>query len=300
MKPSVHKIALLVILGLSISSVPQFAFAKLKVIATTTSMEMLVKEIGGDQVSVEALAAPDRDTHYLQAKPSMLLKLRSADLVVSVGAALEIGWLPSGIRNSANPKIQPGELGYFAAADGLELIEKSVADRSKGDVHPEGNPHFNLDPVRMAIVAKHLSERMIALAPKQEKLFKSNSEKLISNLNALLPELKQITQQAPGVVLMHKSASYLLEQLAIPFLGQMEPVPGVPPTALHIKKLATELSGKKGVIIYAPYHADSAAISLAKALNWNRYKLPLEPRKSAVFQDYRQLLLDWAKAFANV
>lgn len=299
MKSLIRKFTPLIMMVLSLSSAPQLAFAKLEVIATTTSMAMLAREIGGDQVSVKSLAAPDRDTHYLQAKPSMLLKLRSADLVVSVGAGLEVGWLPSAVRNSANPGIQPGESGYFAAADSLELIEKTIADRAKGDVHPEGNPHFNLDPARMAIVVKSLTERMIALAPEQEKSFRRNSATLINNLNTLLPELKQIAQQAPGVVLMHKSASYLLEQLKIPFLGQMEPVPGVPPTALHIKQLAIELKGKKGVIIYAPYHADGVAKSLAKTLNWNQHKLPLEPPKGAVFEDYRQLLLDWARAFAN-
>ena len=134
------------------------AEAKLDIVATTSSMGFLARTVGGDQVKVTVLAPPDRDAHSLLAKPSMMVALRNADLLVAVGADLEIGWLPAALQSANNPKILPGTPGYFDGGAQLDLIEKGGgADRSKGDVHPLGNPHFYLDPQRMAQLASALA-----------------------------------------------------------------------------------------------------------------------------------------------
>lgn len=273
---------------------PAQALAKLNVITTTTSMGMLAMEVGGDKVEVKTLAAPDRDTHYLQAKPSMMIALRKADLVISVGAALEVGWFPAALDNAANPDVLDGEKGNFEAADHIELIGQEEADRSKGDVHPEGNPHFNLDPLRMATLANALAKRLGVLDENNADYYRENAAALAAKLNALPTELKQQVSNAPGVVLMHKDGLYLLNLLSVPTLGFMEPVPGVPPTANHIKALADKLSDAKGVIIHAPYHQDSSPKKLAKKLGWDRTVLAVEPPKGAGFEEYRALLNKWA------
>lgn len=288
-----------VLTALLLFSISFHATGKLNVVATTTSMGMLAKEVGGENIQLKILAAPDRDAHYLHAKPSMMLSLRKADLVIAVGSGLEVGWLPSAVNNSANPKVLPGQQGFFEAASHTTLIDKGVADRSHGDVHPEGNPHFNLDPNRMADIAVHLAKRMGELDPENAQRYTKNSQKLAEQLRELVTMLKQKTQGSHGALMMHKDGNYLLELLSLPVLGFMEPVPGLPPTAAHIKMLANELQGKQGVIIHAPFSPSSGPKKLAKELGWQRVEIPREPAKSATFKDYQQLLLQWADALAS-
>ncbi|PIE41438.1 MAG: zinc ABC transporter substrate-binding protein [Gammaproteobacteria bacterium] len=276
------------------------AAAKLNVVATTTSMGMLAKEVGGEYVSVTTLASPDRDTHYLQAKPSMMMALRKADLVIAVGADLEIGWLPAAIGSASNPKIRNNQPGYFEAAQFLDLISKDAADRSKGDVHPGGNPHFNLDPERMAILANQLALRLGELDKTHTSAYQANAQSLTRKLARLTQSLKQSLKQRvnnrEGVVLMHNNADYLLKLLQVPVLGYMEPVPGIPPNASHLKGLADTLKNRQGIIIHAPYHQNSGPRKLAKILGWQIKVLPIEPPKGAGFREYRKFLSDWAVA----
>ena len=140
------------------------AHAAMEVVATTSNMGALTRIVGGDDVRVRVLVPPDRDAHYLQARPSMMIALRRARLLVAVGAELESGWLPAAVRGAGNPTIQPGRDGYFEGSAAVALIETGgVADRAGGDVHPHGNPHFYLDPVRFADAARALGERLSAL-----------------------------------------------------------------------------------------------------------------------------------------
>lgn len=275
------------------------ANATTEVVATTTSLAMLAREIGGNRVDITTLAPPDRDIHYLQAKPSMILALRNADLLVLVGAELEVGWLPAALSSSTNATIQPGAAGYFEAAAHTTLIDQSKADRSLGDVHPQGNPHFSLDPLRMAEIGKALAERLAVLAPDDAKLFRQNAATLSSKLEQLAAQLKTRAKGASGALLMHRSADYLMALLEVPVLGYMEPVPGIPPTAAHISQLSTELSQRKGVIIHAPYHQDQAAKLLENTLGWQRFVFPIEPPKGARFPAYQVLLEQWANALAS-
>lgn len=285
-------------LSLLLLLLPGIALASLDVVATTTSMGMLVKEIGGDRVTVKTLAAPDRDTHYLQAKPSMMLALRRADLVVAVGADLEIGWLPSALQNSANPKVRQGNTGYFEAALHTELKDKGVADRSLGDVHPAGNPHFNLDPMRMGEIAVALAKKLGALDKENADYYAANQRALTQRLTALTEQLKLKSKSANGVLLMHNGAKYLLDRLGVVSWGFMEPVPGIPPTASHIKSLRDRLKTKQGVIIYAPYHQQEAPNKLAKELNWPSFIIPIEPAESS-YKEYEALMVRWANALAE-
>lgn len=284
---------LLATVALLFSSV---ATARLEVVATTTSMGMLAGEIGGDKVKVSTLAPPDRDIHYLQAKPSMMLTLRNADLLIAVGSDLEIGWLPAAIRSSTNGRLQPGEPGYFEATAHTTLMDQGIADRSQGDVHPQGNPHIQLDPIRMKQVADALTEKLASLDSANKAFYQQRNARLGQQLLTLAQSATDQWQGVPGALLMHKSADYLLERFQVPVYGYLEPVPGVPPTAAHIKSLEDQLKGKRGVIIHAPYHQDDAAKTLANRLGWQRHVLATEPKKGATFSDYQQLILQWAQA----
>lgn len=267
------------------------AAAALEVVATTPSMGMLARVVGGEAVTVTVLAPPDRDPHYLQARPSMMAALRRADLLVAVGAELEVGWLPAALQGAANPGINPGTPGYFEAAAQVELIEVGLpADRSLGDVHPMGNPHVNLDPARMAQVARALAGRLAALNPGAGPGFHDNAEQFAGEVVRRAPEWRRRADGAPGIVLFHKDINYLAEFLEVPVLGYLEPLPGIPPTARHLRGLVQNLENRRGVILHATYQPARAGRFLSGRLGWPVHAVALEPPLDAGAAEYFALI----------
>ncbi len=279
--------------------VPAMAMAELQVVATTTSMQMLANEVGGAHVEVHVLAPPDRDAHSLQAKPSMMRHLRNADLVVAVGAGLEVGWLPAAIRSSANPSIASGSKGYFEATQQVDLIDQQPPDRSRGDVHPQGNPHVNLDPVRMARIGKALATRLSEIDSEHSQHYQRNARRLAQSLESQTQHWQQQIQSSLGVVLYHRDGLYLLRRFNIPVLGYVEPLPGIPPSASHIRKLVTQLQDEKGILIRAPFHDSRGVDRLAKQLDWPAFVLPLEPPLGADADGYIGMIEQWITAVAG-
>jgi zinc/manganese transport system substrate-binding protein len=226
------------------------ASAAINVVATTTSMGMIVRTVGGDRVRITVLAPPDRDAHYLQAKPNMILAVRRADLVVAVGAELEIGWLPAVLQSAANGRVLPGQPGYFEAAAQVDLIETGgPADRARGDVHPAGNPHVYMDPERMAKIARSLAWRLGQFEPGSATGFQKAAEAFGAAVAARVPGWKARVAGAEGALLYHKDANYLMAFTGVPVLGYIEPLPGIPPTASHLRDLVQRLKGRRGVIL---------------------------------------------------
>lgn len=276
------------------------AAAKINVVATTSSMGMLARIVGGEQVKVTVLAPPDRDAHYLLAKPSMMIALRNADLLVSVGAELEIAWLPAALQGANNGKILAGQPGFFEGAAQIDLIEKGVAaDRSKGDVHPMGNPHFYMDPERMAAIARALASRLGKLDPAHAAAFEANAAAFAKGVSERVPRWKEQVKGAPGVVFYHKDGNYLSTLLGVPVLGYVEPLPGIPPTASSLKGLVESLSGKKGVVIYTTFQSDDGPKFLEKNLGWKKAQLPLEVPLDADAAAYFGLIDKWVAAVAS-
>src|SRR5437773_2585542 len=144
-----------------------FASAQLQVVTTTEDLAALAREVGGNQISVTAIAKGYQDPHFVDAKPSYLLKLRSADLLIVVGLELEVGWLPPLLTNARNSKIIPGYAGYVDASQGCDILQKptGVVDRSLGDVHPLGNPHYWTDPANGRAIARHIADKLEELDP---------------------------------------------------------------------------------------------------------------------------------------
>ncbi|MCU0934823.1 MAG: metal ABC transporter substrate-binding protein [Gammaproteobacteria bacterium] len=276
------------------------AAAAPKVVATTAAMGMLAREVGGPAVEVTVLAPPDRDAHYLDARPSFIRALRAADLVMAVGADLEAGWLPPALSSAANPGVLPGRDGYFEAAAQVDLLETGgAADRSLGDVHPAGNPHLNLDPVRMATVARALADRLGRLDPAGAAGYRQRADDFARAVEARMPDWQARGRGAPGAVLYHKDGLYLLDRLGLPALGFVEPLPGVPPSAGHIKSLTERLQGKRGVILYTVYQPAQAPEALAATLGWPTARLPLDPPLDADTQAYLGLIDRWVSALAG-
>ncbi|WP_429886343.1 metal ABC transporter substrate-binding protein [Geoalkalibacter halelectricus] len=276
------------------------ALAKTEVVATTSAMGMLARTVGGDAVRVTVLAPPDRDAHYLQARPSMMVALRRADLVVAVGAELEVGWLPPALQGAANPAVLPGRSGYFEAAAQVPLIEVGeAADRAMGDVHPAGNPHVNMDPVRMAEVGRALASRLGKMQPAAADTFQANAEAFARQVQEQLPRWQSKVRGAPGVVLFHKDANYLMELLEVPVLGYIEPLPGIPPTARHLESLVSQLRGHQGVVLYVNHQPAQGPQFVARTLGWPVEALPLDPPLDADAQQYLVLIDQWVEAIAR-
>lgn len=271
----------------------------LDVVATSPSMGALVRAVAPD-AQLTVLAGPDRDLHSLQAKPSMIRALRGADLLVAVGAELEMGWLPAASASAANARILPGREGYFEAAAQVPLLDVGgPADRAMGDVHPAGNPHVDLDPVRMAQVAEALGARMARLDVTNAASYRANAERFGAAVGQRLPQWQAELANAPGAVLYHRDAVYLLDRFGVPLLGTLEPVPGVPPSGRDLRTLAGKLGGREGVIIHAPYQSPKGPRKLGQALGWPVETLPLSPPEDADGDGYLRHIDRWVSALGK-
>lgn len=290
-------IRLLVLLVLLL---PLAARGELKVVSSSSSTAMLVREIAGPQVGLTVLAPPDRDLHLLQVRPSMMRALRGADLVTALGADLEQGWLPLAIQQAANPRILPGRPGYFEAAAQVDLLQVGGrADRSLGDVHPVGNPHINMDPLRMAQVGLALAQRLAELDPQHASDYHARAGVFRDRVVGFLANWQEELAGAPGVVSYHLDVLYLLQRFEVPLLGVLEPVPGVPPTASHLKGLTASLTGRQGVILYTTYQSERAPKSLGRLLGWRSERLQLEPPLDADGSAYLEHIERWVRAIAG-
>jgi len=269
---------------------------ELNVVATTSSLGALAREIGGDHVSVRVLAPPDRDAHYLDARPSFMAALRRADLLLEMGAGLEEGWLPAAARGAANPAINIGRPGRFIAADFLHLRRSITMDEpGMGHVHAEGNPHFNSDPLRMAEVAVALGERLGELMPERAEHFGARARQTADRLEQ---HARELAAQLPErrIVVYHEDLDYLEEWLPVTVVGYLEPSPGVPPTARHLQRLVDELQNTEGSVLHASFQPDRGARFLERHLGWPRADVPLDPPADAALDGYLELMSTWAGA----
>jgi zinc/manganese transport system substrate-binding protein len=243
------------------------ALAALNVFASTPEWGALAKELGGEKTNVYVASTALQDPHRIEARPSLIARARSADLMVCTGAQLEIGWLPLVQQQSGNTKIQPGRPGYFEAASAVSLIEKPAnLDRSQGDVHPDGNPHIHLDPRNVALVAAALGERMASLDAADAALFRSRTKAFLDRWKEA--EARWQKEGAPlkgvGVVVYHKNLSYLLNWLGMQEVGALEPKPGLPPSTAHLNGLLEQLKRTPAkAVVRAAYNEPRAAEWLA-------------------------------------
>lgn len=274
----------------------------LQVVATTPSLGVLVREIGGEYVQVRVLSPPDRDPHYLDARPSFMAALRRADLVVAIGAGLEEGWLPAALTGAANPKLNPGRLGHFVASDALTLRPSiTVAGPNLGHVHPEGNPHFHIDPLRMAQLAKPLAQHLANFHPQRAPYFMDKAAHIAQRLQHEAHMLAAQTAPGQHFITYHEDFDYLEAWLPVRNVGYLEPIPGVPPTPRHLHQLIQNLGDKDpGVILHAVFQPAQGGEFLQRHLGWPRHSLVVEPPQTGNLDDYLAILHIWAAVFRPV
>ncbi|MGH8265337.1 MAG: metal ABC transporter substrate-binding protein [Steroidobacterales bacterium] len=254
------KIAALAAVLVSCAGMP--AEAALKVLATTPEWGSLTTELGGDKVSVYTATTAYQDVHRVEAKPSLVARARNADLVVAVGAELEVGWLPVLLQESGNSRIQPGGNGYFEADKQLQLLEVPTSvDRSMGDVHPLGNPHAHLDARNVALVAKALTARLEALDAANASFYEQRGANFQSRWSAALAKWETAAAPLKGepVVVIHRDQVYLMHWLGMKELAAIEPKPGVPPSTAYLANLVTRLTATPPKMILRNAYNDPRA-----------------------------------------
>jgi ABC-type Zn uptake system ZnuABC Zn-binding protein ZnuA len=230
------------LLGLALLSAgPAEASSKLKVVTATTDMAALAEAVGGDHIEVESIARGYQDPHFVEAKPSFLLKLRKADLLIVVGLQLEIGWLPPLITQSGNPKIQVGAAGYLDASDFAEILEKptGVVTRAMGDVHPLGNPHYWLDPENGRRIAQGIQMKLAQMRPEDAAYFEQRFQAFSQHLSAEEKVWDEEMKSLHGlkVVSYHKSWPNFAKRFDLNVVAYIEPRPGIPPSPSHTLEL---------------------------------------------------------------
>jgi len=257
MKINARVLAMLLTPVLLTAMFARSATADVNVFACEPEWGALAKELGGDLVSVYNATTAFQDPHHIQARPSLIAKLRRADLLVCTGSELEIGWLPVLLRQAGNERVQPGKPGNFAATDFVTTLEKPAnVDRSEGDVHPGGNPHIQTDPRNMAKVAKALADTLAHIDGGHAAQYAARYEDFDKRWQAALTRWEQQAAPLHGVkvVVHHKAWVYLLDWLGMQEVAALEAKPGVPPSAGHLSEVLSQLSNQPAkMVIRAAY-----------------------------------------------
>jgi len=250
------KVFLVLIASLVASSA--FAQGKLNVIATTEDLAAIGREVGGDRITIESIARGYQDPHFVEAKPSFILKLQKADVLIAVGRELEIGWLPPLIQQSRNAKIQPGAEGYLDASLQASILEMPTGQitRAMGDVHPLGNPHYWMDPENGKKVAKEMADKFSQLRPNDRAYFAQRLTDFTTRLDAA--EKGWLAKMAPykgtKMVTYHRSFPNFAERFGLDIMGYVEPRPGIPPTPQHTLDLINEMKRQNvKLVLVEPY-----------------------------------------------
>lgn len=253
--------SLLFLLGIS------NAQAMVNVVTSTQDLAALTQAVGGADVSVSYIARGDLDPHFIDAKPSYMLKLASADLVVVVGMELEVGWMPSLLTGARNPKVQSG-VGYLDASTVITPIEVpgGTIDRSLGDLHPAGNPHYWLDPENGRKIARAIAARLSQIDPGHSANFQSNLSQFESTLSSKEAQWSQAMAAYRGtsVIGYHSTFDYFINSYGMKIVGFVEPKPGIPPTPQHtLELIGTAKSSAVKYVFVEPYHNPNDARSIA-------------------------------------
>ena len=230
----------------------------LNVVTATTDMAALAQEVGGDKISVESIARGYQDPHFVEAKPSFLLKLRQADLLITVGLQLEIGWLPPLITQSGNARIQVGANGYLDASQFAEILDvpTGTVTRAMGDVHPLGNPHYWLDPDNGRRVAKGIAAKLGEIDPPDNAYFQQRFQDFDKRLTAAQQKWDTAMRPYRGrkVVTYHNSLPNFARHFGLNVIGYVEPRPGIPPTPSHTIDLIGQMKRENcKIIMVEPY-----------------------------------------------
>src|SRR2546421_4950941 len=245
------------------------AHAKVNVVATLADFGSLAREIGGDKIDIVILAKPTEHPHFVDARPSFVVSLRNADVLIDGGAELELGWLPPLLQNARNPKIEIGKPGRVQASQGIRLMNVPTnVTRAAGDVHALGNPHFMSDPIIAKAVAQHIAQSFSAVDASNAGFYEANYKKFEATINAKLQEwgAAMLPFKGQQVVAYHDSWPYFAHRFGVNIDIFLEPKPGIPPSPSHLTEVIAQMKAQKvKAIIVEPFHDKRIAEKVASA-----------------------------------
>jgi len=236
--------AMLFLAGVLLQTVTANVHAGIEVFACEPEWSALIEELGGAHVKASSATTALQDVHHIQARPSLIARLRRADLLICTGAGLEEGWLPVLQRRANNPRVQVGENGYLDVSDHVRLLERPVrVDRAEGDVHPQGNPHLQLDPRNIQRIAEIATERLAIIDPAHADDYVTNLANFSQRWQLAIErwELRAGSLKGTSVVVHHNSWVYLQHWLGLEVVGILEPKPGIPPSSTHLSQMLVKL-----------------------------------------------------------
>lgn len=275
-------------------SLPLVAFAKLQVAATTTDLAALVRVVGQNQVEVFAIAKGTQDPHQIEAKPSFMVKLRNTDLVVEQGLELESAWIDPLIQGSRNTKLadKNAVLELAGELDPLEIPKGNIS-RSEGDVHPGGNPHFQLDPIRLGQASLLIAKRMAELNPSQKDFYLKNAENFNKRMQDKTKEWAERLKNTgvTEIVTYHKNFTYFCDRFNLTCNLQLEPKPGIPPTASHIVSVIDQMKKRKlHLVLIENLYDDSAKEKLEQSAAAKVFRVPVSVEGEPEIKTNEQLI----------
>ncbi|HKS05981.1 MAG TPA: metal ABC transporter substrate-binding protein [Gemmatimonadaceae bacterium] len=277
--------------------------APLNVVVTTPDLGAIAREIGGLAVDVKALAKPTEDPHFVDAKPSHIVTLNRADVLIEGGAELELGWLPPLLESARNTKISTGAPGRVIASHGITMLEvPTTFDRAKGDVHALGNPHYLLDPLNVKIVAKEIADHLAAVAPQSAALFNTNLAAFNARVDAKLAEWQRELGPYRGakIVTYHRDFVYLAERFGLTIATTLEPKPGIAPSPAHLAQVITIMKAENAhVIMVQPFQNRRTAETVARQTGATVLDIPQQPGARPGVNTYFELMDYMVSSLAN-
>lgn len=245
------------------------AHANLNVVTTLPDYAALAREIGGDHVDVTAMAKPTEDPHFVDARPSFIVKLRTADILIEGGAELESGWLPPLLQTARNPKIETGAPGRVQASQGIRLLDvPATLSRAAGDVHASGNPHFMIDPIIAKAVAAHIATAFATADPANAASYQANEKKFEATIDAKLQDWGRALLPFRGqhLAAYHDDWLYFAHRFGFEISVFLEPKPGVPPSPAHLAEVIGQMKGNHiKAILVEPFHNRKIAEKVASS-----------------------------------
>jgi zinc/manganese transport system substrate-binding protein len=267
-----------ILFSFAIGAAAMPVMAAVNVFACEPEWAALAQELGGDRVSVFSATTPMQDPHRIEARPSLVSRMRSADLVICSGSELEVGWLPLLFTQGGNDRIQPGSPGYIEASQFVVRLEiPKVVDRALGDIHPSGNPHIHLDPRNIAKVGEVVSGRLAEIDHANTDTYRARAEDFNKRWQQAIEKWRQQAAPLKGVpiVVYHKDMSYFINWAGMREAGSLEPKPGIPPTPTHLAELVERMKRNPAkAVVYSPYNNPGAAQFLSQRANIPVVPLP--------------------------
>lgn len=287
----------LVAAALALALAPAAAHATLKVVTTTEDLAAIAREVGGPRVQVDFMAHGYEDPHHVDAKPSFVLKLAKADVFIQIGRELEVGWVPPLLNNARNAKIQPGGAGFLDVSSGVKILEVPTGsvDRSMGDVHPFGNPHFWLSSDNAVLMAQGIAAKFAQVDPAGAAAYKAGAAAFAQRVAAAkvrwLAQAKQIGLTGANIVTYHNSWPYFAREFGCNVVAYVEPRPGIPPSVAHTADLIAQMKAKHvRVLLVEPYFDQKLPRKIGTSAGVPVVMLPPSVDGSAGMKSYTDLV----------